>query len=91
MLLCVVFNVCFRNCLVPTLWCKAMMIKPIQKGANKDPFVPLNYKVISLISCVSKAYSALLNNNIVGYCNILDICVDEQNGFWMNKTYIGHT
>ena len=66
----------FRNHLVLTLWGKTM-IKSIPTGVNKNRFVPLNCRGISLISCVSKAYSALLNNRIVGYCNMLDIFVDE--------------
>ena len=40
---------CFNNGLVPTIWEQAI-IKPIPKGATKDPFVPLNYRGISLIS-----------------------------------------
>ena len=39
-LLCVLFNACFRNHLVPSSSGKAMITIP--KGANKDPFVPLN-------------------------------------------------
>ena len=59
---------CFSNSLVPKIW-KQAIIKPIPKGPTKDPFAPLNYKGISLISCVAKSYSSFINNRIVGYCN----------------------
>ena len=58
---------CFSNSLVPTIW-KHAIIKPIPRGATKDPFEPLNHWGISLVSCVAKSY-------------IKVISVDEQNGF----------
>ena len=54
-------NMCFKHSRVPTLWRQAI-IKPIPKGATKDPCVPLNYRGISLISCVSKLLLAILNS-----------------------------
>ena len=66
--------------MIPSCWKKAI-IKPIPKGSNKDPYVPLNYRGISLISGVAKTYSSLLNNRIVHYCNELELFADEQNGF----------
>ncbi len=56
-------------------------MNPIPKGSGKDPFVPLNYRGILLLSCVSKTYTSLLNERIVKYCDINDILVDDQNGF----------
>ena len=47
------FQCCFENGMVPSMWRKAL-IKPIPKGSAKDPYVPLNYRGISLLSCVSK-------------------------------------
>ena len=55
--------------------------KPIPKRSNKNPYVPLNYRGISLISSVAKTYFSLLNNRIVHYCNELELFADEQNGF----------
>lgn len=89
LLLCRLFNACFHNSIVPSVWGKAI-IKPIPKGSDKDPYLPLNYRGISLISCISKVYSAVLNNRIVGYCNQLDIFADEQNGFRSNRSCEDH-
>ena len=79
----------FNNSLVPTIWKKAI-IKPIPKGATKYPFVPLNYRGISLMPCVAKSYSSFINNRIVDYCNELGIFVDEQNGFRPGRSCEDH-
>ncbi len=34
--------------MLPTMWLKSV-INPIPKGSNKDIFVPLNYRGISLL------------------------------------------
>ena len=71
------------------MWQKSI-IKPIPKGSGKDPYVPLNYRGISLISCVSKVYSSLLNKRIVNFCNIRGIFPDEQNGFRSGRSCEDH-
>ena len=83
------FQVCFENGLVPSIWRNAI-IYPIPKCATKDPFIPLNYRGISLLSCVSKTYSSILNNRIVKYCNLMGIFPEEQNGFWKNMSCQDH-
>ena len=44
---------------MPSAWLNAIMI-PIPKGAKCDPCVHMNYRHISLLSCISKAYSGLI-------------------------------
>ena len=83
------FNTCFSTGLVPSQWLDAI-IKPIPKGSDKDPYVPLNYRGISLISCVSKLYSSIMNNRIVNYCNLLNIFPEEQNGFRKHRSCEDH-
>ena len=74
------FKAIFESSVVPSIWLCAI-IKPIPKGCDKDPHVPMNYRGISLLSCISKVYTALLNERLVNFCNANDILVDEQNGF----------
>ena len=64
---------CFDCSLVPPVWLKSI-ITPIPKNAQKYPYTPLNYHGISLLSCVSKVYSSLINNRIQLYCNMTDVC-----------------
>ena len=47
------FNLLFKTGIVPSLWLKSV-INPIPKGAGKDPYIPLNYRGISLLSCIGK-------------------------------------
>ena len=82
-------NCCFMNSIVPSIWKKAL-IKPIPKGSDKDPLVPLNYRGISLLSTVSKVYSCLINNRIVNFCNSENIFAEEQNGFRKKRSCDDH-
>ena len=83
------FQTIFNAGLVPTIWGKCC-ITPIPKSSMKDPFTPLNYRDISLLSCVSKLYSRVINNRLTAYCNICDILVDEQNGFRKDRSCLDH-
>ena len=83
------FQKCFDSSLVPSVWLKSI-ITPIPKNAQKDPYTPLNYRGISLLSCVSKVYSSLINNRIQLYCNMTDMLVDEQNGFRSGRSCEEH-
>ena len=73
-------NVCFQYSVIPSIWNQAD-ISPIPKSATKDPYVPLNYRGISLISCMYKLYSGLINQRLASLMERDDLLVDEQNGF----------
>jgi hypothetical protein len=87
--LCVLFNKCFSISSIPTVWLKAL-IKPIPKGADKDPRVPLNYRGISLLSCVYKFYTAVLNARVIKYLEANNLLVEEQNGFRKGRSCLDH-
>ena len=48
------FKIYFNCGRIPSAWQKAI-ICPIPKSAAKDPHIPLNYRDISLLSCIAKA------------------------------------
>ncbi len=75
------FTNCFEFCIVPTIWLKALLISPVPKSASKDTYVPLNYRGISILSCVSNVFSDLINNRVLNYCELGDVLVHEQGGF----------
>ena len=83
------FSKCFDYCILPSTWLKAI-ITPIPKSTDKDPFIPINYRGISLLSCVSKVFSSILNKRIVSYLELLEIYADEQNGYRKNRSCIDH-
>ena len=57
------------------------IVKPIPKNPEKLPYMPLNYCGISLISCIAKTYSSILNSRVSAYLEDRKILVEEQNGF----------
>ncbi len=74
------FSKLFQTCVLPSVWLKAITI-PVPKSSSKYPYVPLNYRGISLLSCVGKAFSGIINKHVVNYCEDNNIYEDEQNGF----------
>ena len=71
------------------MWKKAIIapIPKIKSGLNCDP---LNYRGISLISTLGKAFSSFINTRIVKYCNMLDLICEEQNGFRAKRSCTDH-
>ena len=75
--LCSLFQLIFDTSLIPSTWRKAI-IYPILKELGSDQRMPLNYRGISLLCCVSKLYSALINNRLTKYLKENDLLSDEQ-------------
>ena len=86
---CAFLKTCFTRGVAPTLWVKSI-INPIPKDLSKCIFTPLNYRGISLLCTISKVYSSILSVRINNYCDILNIFVEEQNGFRQNRSCIDH-
>ena len=82
-------SMCFQLFMVPGSWQQAI-IAPIPKSSTKDPYVPLNCRGISLLSCFYKMYSSLVDNRVSGYCESNGFIVDEQNGFRPDRSWIDH-
>ena len=83
------FNVCLSSGFLPSVW-QSAWIKPIPKGAGKDPYVPLNYRGISLLSCVAKTYSGILNTRLSNFMKDHDLFPEEQNGFRQGRSCEDH-
>ena len=74
------FNLCFVNDLLPNLWLKALIF-PLLKGVNSDSRDPHNYRGISMLSCLYKIYSSVINKRICNYADQNSLLKDVQNGF----------
>ena len=83
------FSLCFTHHIVPKIWQKAI-ISPILNSSLKDPFVPLNYRGISLLSCIYKLYSSVINNRLSSYCECNKLIDEEQNGFRPGRSCLDH-
>ena len=59
--------------------------RPYGEKPSKDPAsdrrIPMNYRGISLLSYISKLYSALLDKRLTNYLEENELLSDEQNGF----------
>ena len=82
-------NVCFQYSIIPSVWNQAD-ISLIPKSATKDPYAPLNYRGISLISCMYKLYPGLINQRLTSLMERGDLLVDEQNGFREGRSCQDH-
>ncbi len=74
------YNLCFDHGIGPSVWSKSI-ISPIPKSSMTDPYLPLQYRGISLLSCVYKLYASVLNSRLYSYLDVLDLTDDSQNGF----------
>ena len=64
-------------------------IKPIPKK-DKDPRDPLNNRCITIMCCIAKIYSSVLNARLQAFLDSNEILVDEQNGFRASRSCIDH-
>ena len=83
------FCYCFKNNVVPSDWGKAI-ITPIPKGSSKNPYLPLSYRGISLLPCISKIYTNILNSRITFYLESENLLADEPNGFMGERSCEDH-
>ena len=83
------FKFCFTNSIVPKAWLRAIIV-PIPKGSDKDPCMPLSYRGISLLPCISKIYTSILNSRITNYLENNNLLCKEQFGFRKGKSCEQH-
>ena len=73
------FNKILDDGVYPEMWSKGLII-PIykNKGDRKDPN---NYRGITLLSCVGKLFTSVLNERLKAYCATNNIINENQAGF----------
>ena len=82
------FNLCFISGLNPTEW-DTSDIKPIPKK-DKDSRDPLQNRCITIMCCVAKLYSSILNKRLQLYLEKNHLLVEEQNGFRATRSCLDH-
>ena len=82
------FQLCFVSGLNPTEWSYSD-IKPIPKK-EKDQRDPLQNRCITLMCCVAKLYSSILNRRLQKFLEENKILEEEQNGFRASRSCIDH-
>ena len=78
-LYCKVFNLVLDSRIIPESWSSGI-IKPVDKnkGNQSDPD---NFRTITLISCVGKIFTSVLNSRLNFCANDLNIISENQAGF----------
>ena len=80
------FNVILKCGIIPEEW-SIGIIKPLYKGKGSRTD-PDNYRGITIISCLSKVFTSVINMRLTEYVNTLDLIGPEQagfrSGFWTN-------
>ena len=83
------FNFCLDNNVIPSVWAKGI-ISLIPKNAAGNPFIPSNYRGISLLPVVAKIYSACISNRLSDYLEDNDMLCNEQNGLYPRHLCVDH-
>ena len=82
------FNIILSSGIVRTSWTIGI-IKPLYKGkGSKDN--PDSYRGITLLSCLGKLFTSILNNRILNYVSYIGLIWDEQAGFRRNHSTLDH-
>jgi hypothetical protein len=76
---CKLFNIVFDTGIIPESWLTGI-IRPVykHKGGGDDPD---NYRAITLISCLGKLFTSIINNRLTFLSNEFEIIFKNQSRF----------
>ena len=83
-----IFNIVFESGVVPDSWASGI-ICPIFKNKG-DPANVDNYRGITILSCLGKLFTCILNNRLSGYLENSGILCEEQAGFRKGYGTVDH-
>ena len=72
------FNMIFESGRVPEIWAEGYIIIYKNKGEILNPD---NYRGITILSCMGKLFTSVLNNKLNDYLSNYEILGEEQAGF----------
>ena len=81
------FNKLYDTSYFPLDWCKSVIIPLFKKGEDSNPD---NYRGISLLSIVSKVFTAILNKRLYAWAENEEKISKEQAGFRKGYSTIDH-
>lgn len=73
------FNFIFETGFIPDTWLEGK-IRPIFKNKG-DKLNPENYRPITILSCLSKLFTSILNNRLAKFLDMYDTLNENQAGF----------
>ena len=85
---CKLFNIVFDTGVIPTAWSVGVIQSLYKnKGAPEDPD---NYRGITLLSCLSKVFTAVINNRLGEFAKSTNLISKEQAGFRPGCSTVDH-
>lgn len=82
---CDIFNSILNSGYFPDKWTEGVIIPVHKKGEISDVN---NYRGITLVSCLSKLFTTILNKRIESFCEQNDIISDAQFGFRKGRSTV---
>ena len=76
--LCNLFNAVFSSGVFPEIWSRGCVVPVFKKGNTDDPN---NYRGITIISCLGKLFTSILNARLLAWDKDYSIITDAQFGF----------
>ena len=83
--ICDIFNAILESGFFPDKWTEGVIVPLHKKGDKNDAN---NYRGITLLSCLSKIFTAILNKRIVTFCKDNNVISDAQFGFQKGKSTV---
>ncbi|MES9902847.1 MAG: reverse transcriptase family protein [Sedimenticola sp.] len=81
------FNRVLDTGIMPECWLEGYIIPIHKKG---DPMDPSNYRPITLLSCLGKLFTSILNTRVTNFVEEHDILNENQAGFRKNYSTTDH-
>ena len=82
------FNLILSSGLIPDEWCIGLIL-PLYKNKG-DINNPDNYRGITLLSCIGKLFTAVINSRLTKYLDAVGCIGEEQAGFREGYSTIDH-
>ena len=73
------FNLIFDSGVIPETWTYGI-INPIYKNKG-DPYMPENYRPITLLSCMGKLFTSIIKDRLQKFVDKHNIINEYQTGF----------
>ena len=83
-----IINETWKSDTFPESWREALIISIPKPG--KDHFNPLNYRPITLTSCICKTVERMVNERLVWYLEKNDLLAKQQCGYRSNRSTVDH-
>lgn len=84
-MLCSLFNKILETGIYPEEWCKSIIVPVYKQGNTNDPN---NYRGISLLSCIGKIFTKIINNRLTEWANNNNKFAETQAGYRQGKSTI---